>query len=43
MAVFPSLLPRLTDDLWFSVDKRLDDDAILTKEEEEYTAHVLDI
>ncbi|XP_031550017.1 anaphase-promoting complex subunit 15-like [Actinia tenebrosa] len=40
MAVFPSLLPRLTDDLWFSVDKRLDDDAILAKEEEEYISHL---
>lgn len=40
MAVFPSLVPRLADDLWFSIDKRLDDDAALTKEEDEYTAQV---
>ncbi|KAK3752597.1 hypothetical protein QZH41_018793, partial [Actinostola sp. cb2023] len=40
MAVFPSLLPRLSDDLWFSIDKRLDDDAILAKEEEEYNAQL---
>ena len=37
---FPSLLPRLSDDLWFSLDKRLDDDAVLTKEEKEYIASV---
>ncbi|KXJ28454.1 anaphase-promoting complex subunit 15 [Exaiptasia diaphana] len=40
MAVFPSLVPRLSDDLWFSIDKRFDDDAALTKEEDEYTAQL---
>ncbi|KAM7443972.1 Anaphase-promoting complex subunit 15 [Porites harrisoni] len=38
LATFPSLLPRITDDLWFTLEKRLDDDAALTKEEEQYTA-----
>ena len=37
---FPSLLPRVADDLWFTLEKRLDDDAALTKEEEEYAASV---
>lgn len=40
LATFPSLLPRITDDLWFTLEKRLDDDAALTKEEEQYTALV---
>jgi len=40
MAVFPSLVPRLADELWFSIDKRLDDETLLAKEEEEYTAQV---
>lgn len=35
---FPSLLPRVADDLWFKLEKRLDDDAALAKEEEEYAA-----
>ena len=39
-ATFPSLLPRLTNDLWFTLEKRLDDDAALIKEEEEYAALV---
>ena len=38
--VFPSLLPRVADDLWFKLEKRLDDDAALAKEEEEYAASV---
>lgn len=37
---FPSLLPRVADDLWFKLEKRLDDDAALAKEEEEYAASV---
>ena len=37
---FPSLLPRVADDLWFTLEKRLDDDAALSKEEEEYAALV---
>ena len=40
LATFPSLLPRIADDLWFTLEKRLDDDAALTKEEEQYTALV---
>ena len=40
LTTFPSLLPRITDDLWFTLEKRLDDDAALTKEEEQYTALV---
>lgn len=39
-ATFPSLLPRVADDLWFTLEKRLDDDAALSKEEEEYAASV---
>lgn len=39
-ATFPSLLPRVADDLWFTLEKRLDDDAALTKEEEEYATSV---
>ena len=37
---FPSLLPRVADDLWFTLEKKSDDDAALTKEEEEYAASV---
>lgn len=40
LATFPSLLPRIADDRWFTLEKRLDDDAALTKEEEQYTALV---
>ena len=39
-ATFPSLLPRVADDLWFTLEKKLDDDAALTKEEEQYAASV---
>ena len=39
-ATFPSLLPRVADDLWFTLEKKSDDDAALTKEEEEYAASV---
>ena len=39
-ATFPSLFPRVADDLWFTLEKKLDDDAALTKEEEEYAASV---
>ena len=39
-ATFPSLLPRVADNLWFTLEKKSDDDAALTKEEEEYAASV---
>ena len=39
-AAFPSLLPRVADDLWFTLEKRLDDDAALSKEEEDHAASV---
>lgn len=39
-AIFPSLLPRVADDLWFTLEKKSDDDAALTKEEEEHAASV---
>ena len=39
-ATFPSLLPRVADDLWFTLEKKSDDDAALAKEEEEYAASV---
>ena len=34
--VFPSLLPKLTDPLWFSVDKACDDENEVLKLEEEH-------
>lgn len=37
-ATFPSLLPRVADNLWFTLEKKSDDDAVLAKEEEEYAA-----
>ena len=33
---FMNPLPRLCDNEWFSLDERLDDDALLTQEEEDY-------
>lgn len=39
-ATFPSLLPRVADNLWFTLEKKSDDDAVLAKEEEEYAASV---
>ena len=34
-------LPRLFDTEWFCLDERLDDDALLTQEEDEYKFMVL--
>ena len=33
---FMNPLPRLFDNEWFSLDERLDDDALLAQEEDEY-------
>jgi hypothetical protein len=33
---FANSLPRLFDTEWFCLNERLDDDALLTQEEEEY-------
>ena len=35
--MFPSMLPRPADPLWFSVDKPVDEEAELAKEEQEHT------
>lgn len=35
--LFPDLTPKLTDPLWFNVDKAVDDDAELTQLEQEHT------
>ncbi len=36
MTSFINPLPKLSDTVWFSLDERLDDDALLTQEEDEY-------
>lgn len=36
--MFPSLTPRATDPLWFSVDKPVDEESELAKEEAEHNA-----
>ena len=41
--LFPSLLPRVADSAWFSVDRPCDDDSELTKLEEEQQALVITI
>lgn len=33
---FVDPLPKLSESNWFSLNERFDDDALLTKEEEEY-------
>ena len=38
--MFPSLLPKVADPLWFNVDKPCDDESELTKLEEEHAAWV---
>ena len=35
--LFPNLTPKLTDPLWFNVDKAIDEDAELTQLEQEHT------
>lgn len=35
--LFPDLMPKLTDSLWFNVDKPVDDDTELTQLEHEHT------
>nr|CAD7449818.1 unnamed protein product [Timema bartmani] len=35
--LFPSLNPKLTDSLWFNVDKAIDEEAELTLIEQEHT------
>ena len=37
-AMFPSLTPRATDPLWFSVDRPADEEAELAREEAEHQA-----
>ena len=33
---FPNSKPSLVDDIWFQVDKKVDEDAQLSKDEDEY-------
>jgi len=39
-AMFPSLTPRATDPLWFSVDRPADEEAELAREEAEHQAYL---
>lgn len=36
VTTFMNPLPKLTDSMWFSLDERHDDDALLALEEDEY-------
>ena len=38
--LFPSLLPKVADTLWFNVDRPCDDESELSKLEEEHTSWV---
>ena len=38
--MFPSLLPKVADTLWFNVDRPCDDESELSKMEEEHAAWV---
>lgn len=38
--LFPNLMPKLADPLWFNVDKPVDDDNELTLLEHEHTSWV---
>jgi len=39
----PSLLPRVTDPLWFGVDRPIDEEAIIAKEENEHAQHMIQV
>ena len=40
-SLFPSLEPKVTDSLWFKVDKPCDDESEITKLEEEHQTWVI--
>eukprot|EP00795_Rhopilema_esculentum_P000718 gene718-10432_t len=40
---FPNSKPSLVDDIWFQVDKKVDEDAQLSKDEDEYYKKVTTI
>jgi len=41
--LFPSLLPRSSDPLWFAVDRPVDEEALITKEENEHSERMISI